>query len=362
MAPDRDPAVARASRFWVLLVGLVFSSCVGIPTYREKVTRIIATTWTSDGGLVALGQEVHLGKNAWLMSPEGPGIQDIVDYGDLVLLDEKEAVTRRVPLPESGGGMNDAFAFVSGGNFIVQTSGGNPACLIMTREGALTDCVLPAGYRIEPLRTYSTAGSGEVISKPRTRADESNDVDMLDVRTGQIQTVDDAFLSLPFKQILRLEIAGERSWQCDPGAVRMSPRRDRLAACCAERKDKAIQETLWILTREGKPSPVHTFRPIADQESAWRSTMAYRNQRPRDELVRALRDPRQGAWSPDEQSFYWCNSLHDRGVVIHLDGRPPVENAPCLTLVSWSPDGTRLAGVNGWSLVTWTIGETLPSH
>jgi len=144
--------------------------------------------------------------------------------------------------------------------------------------------------------------------------------------------------------------------------VRMSPRRDRLLACCAEGKGDAFQETLWLLSRAGKPSPVHTFRPMTHQETAWRSTMAYRNRQTRDELVRALRDRRQGAWAPDEQSFYWCNSLHDRGVVIHLDGRPPVENAPCLSLVSWSPDGRRLAGVSGWSLITWTVGETPPSH
>jgi len=352
---------ASASRQWFLLAGLVFSACVGIPTYREKVTHIIATTWTSDGRVVALGQEVRLGKNAWLMSPEGPGIQEMVGYGDLVLLDEKEAVTHQMPLAESDGGMNDAFALSSGKSFIVDVSGGNPSCLVVTTEGALTNCVLPAGYRFEPTHTYSTAGSEEVISKPFARREESNDVDLVDALTGRMQTVDDAFLSLPFKQFLRLEIAGERAWRCDPGAVRMSPRRDRLLACCAERKGEAMQETLWILARGAKPTPVFTFRPLTNQEFAWRSTRAYRSRQPRDELVGALWG-RQGAWSPDEQSVYWCNPLHDRGVVVRLDGRPPIENAPCLSLVSWLPDGTRLAGVSGWRLVTWTVGETVPSH
>jgi len=46
-------------------------ACVGIPLRRETVSHIVATSWTVDGRPVALAQRFHLGRTAYIMSPEG---------------------------------------------------------------------------------------------------------------------------------------------------------------------------------------------------------------------------------------------------------------------------------------------------
>jgi len=60
-------------------------------------------------------------------------------------------------------------------------------------------------------------------------------------------------------------------------------------------------------------------------------------------------------WSPDEGRVYWCGGRGAAGVVVSLNGDPAVEHSPCLLVASWSPAGTRLAGVSQQELVVWDV-------
>jgi len=327
---------------------------VGIPVHREGVNHVLATSWTNTGRLVVLAQQVRVGKTAWVVSPEGPGVSDDVHFGDLLLMDENESVTTQVPLREKGEWALQAFARPRGEGFVAITSTpGNTRCYLVTNDGSLSACSAPGGYNFAPFEMYFSPVPSELFSRQRFESGFRDEA--IDLRTGTVRPLDDQFLSLWIRSYHMLEHEQSTLKPCSMSRSRLSPREDRWAVICISTKDLEVKASLWVLERNALPSMVHEYPARTKDETL--KQMQAQSGAPQRDMLRYLDEHYGLAWSSDETYLYWCLPSEQTGSVVYLDGRPPIESAPCLTLASWSPDGSQLAGLSGGQVRKWSMSQ-----
>jgi WD40-like Beta Propeller Repeat len=337
----------------ILLAIVTLTSCVGIPLGHREVERILATTWTNDERLVVLAQLAEVGKTAWILSPEGSLVQEFEDYGDLVLMDETQTVRHKVRLRHYEQAIR-AFALDQGAGFVILSMvGSQDHCCLVDNEGALSDCVAPEGYHFSPGESQFLPTSSELVSRRVHDSVARNDA--LNFRTGAIRTLDDSFRGLALNAHSTLEPERENRSPCAAENARLSPQEDLWVFACPESDKLELKTVLWVLQRDTPPIRVYEFPAITRDELAKRSYLAYKDRDPRHNLMSWPGDNEGIAWTADESAIYWCSSPQEHGVIVYMDGRDPIEKVPCLTHASWSPDGTRLAGLKDWKVVTWSI-------
>ena len=343
-----------ATRFalWIIVVTLfLLGSCVGIPVRRKTINHIVGTSWMPDGRPVALAQKFSLGKTAYVASPEGPGVFEHYRSGSLALLIGGDEVPVELEAAEIR--VENAAALPGGTGFLVildisakNVPGSVWRCFKLGVDGSVTPCRTPEGYLLEEFAYYLAPTEHEI--RFRRSSDAGSRFEALNIETGELSDLAVDLKTLP------LRWARDTQWPsapCDMSYSRLAPRGDRLAVACAMPVAENSKEGLWLLDRDDPPRMAYEFM----DEDRRPALPGYERTGRLEEMVTWPREEYSLAWSPDQEHLYWCGGRGAAGVSVSLRGDPAVEHTPCLLMATWSPDGTKIAGVRNGELAVWDI-------
>ncbi len=309
---------------------------------------------------MALAQRFRISAEAYLISPEGPGIFKHASQGPLLLIIDGDERPVRVTPYETGIELWSAHYLPGRDAFFVSRgipSAGSPrrpvsGCLIVSLDGGARECGIPPG------RGYDSGPQGVSSDGLQIRTRRFKDgrlsFDAVNINTGRVSTVEDFILTLPLR--MSSEATGA-SAPCDMGWSRLSPREDMVAAACPVKHASDWRRGIWLFRDGAPPRLLFDFDVPPGSEAAHglRIWGPGDGDDPPEEMVTRPHEGYGLAWSPDGRLIYWCNG-RGKGLLVSVEGQALSTDSPCLTLATWSPDGRKIAGVDRrFELSVWQV-------
>ena len=344
----------RAALAIAMVIPCATNACVGIPVKAATVNHIVATSWTPEGKPLALAQKFKIGKTAYVASPEGPGVFEHYRSGPLLLLAGDDEVPIRLGLKDVDIRVEEVAPLAEGGFLVmldVRPDGDLEhsawRCLTVNTDGSVIPCRVPPGYKLEAFSYYLSATAHEI--RYRRQGSTGSYFESLNVENGTVSEMAADLTRMPLKSNNDIEPPGA---PCDMSYSQLAPREDSMVVACTMPTNKGFIAGLWILENTGTPRLLYRSDGLSMNPAAKR----YDQRASLEEMVAWPREEFSLAWSPNQEQVFWCALGRQIGVLASsLKDQAAAYSAPCLLLATWSPDGTRLAGVEQGKLRVWDI-------
>ena len=315
---------------------VVLAGCV--PLMRGTLTQVRAIGWTPEGAAIGLAQKIDVGRDFYLVSPEGGGtFSGFRERGIFVLVRVDGEIPADHRVDERRLQFDSAFARPNADGFVVLLSdrGWKTVCVLVSLHGGVSPCGRVA-YNVDTDRIYLAGRSGELRFRGG-RMGPNATYWAVDPSTGRLSEIADPFLTLGLR--------GTRE-PCDMSITSLSPNDDAWVVACTIESASIRQTGIWLLRAGSAPVLLHALE-AADLVTSSGST--------EDRPARYM-EQFGLAWSPDQRQIYWCGARGQGILLSVVDGRSRGVSR-CLKLATWSLDGTKIAGVENHQLVELRILE-----